>query len=113
MAPHLLPFLILVLWLKPEVEIVSRDRGGDYAAAAKKGAPQAQQVADRFHLLKNLRERLKELMDRKQSCLPEIEEHASDAIPAKAQGTKVQVAHQIAESRAQSEPEKHYRTGSP
>ena len=102
-------------WLRthPEVEVVSRDRGGDYAAAAKKGAPQAQQVADKFHLLKNLRERLKELMDRKQSCLPEIEEHASDAIPAKAQGIKDQGAHQIAESQAQSEPEKHYRTGSP
>jgi transposase len=30
-------------WLRthPEVEVVSRDRGGDYAAAAKKGAPQA------------------------------------------------------------------------
>jgi transposase len=30
-------------WLgaHPEVEIVSRDRGGEYAAAAKKGAPQA------------------------------------------------------------------------
>jgi transposase len=54
MAPHLLSFLIPVLWLKPEVEIVSRDRGGDYAAAARKGAPQAQQVADKFHLLKNL-----------------------------------------------------------
>jgi len=41
------------VWLRshPEVEIVSRDRGGDYAAAAKKGAPQAQQIADRFHLL--------------------------------------------------------------
>src|SRR5207302_1853810 len=37
-------------WLRthPEVEIVSRDRGGEYAAAAKQGAPQAQQVADRF-----------------------------------------------------------------
>src|SRR6266705_3110994 len=93
-------------WLRthPELTVVSRDRGGDYAAAAKRGAPQAQQVADRFHLLKNLRERLKELMDRKQSCLPEIEEHASDAIPAKAQGIKDQGAHQIAESQAQSEP---------
>src|SRR5436309_11252211 len=102
-------------WLRthPEVEVVSRDRGGDYAAAAKKGAPQAQQVADRFHLLKNLRERLKELMDRKLSCLPEIEEHASDAIPAKAQGIKDQGAHQIAESQAQSEPKNHYRNGSP
>lgn len=77
-------------WLRshPEVEIVSRDRGGDYAAAARKGATQAQEVADRFHLLRNLRERLKELMDRKQSCLPEVEERASDAIPAKAQGVK-------------------------
>jgi transposase len=36
-------------WLRahPEVDIVSRDRGGEYAAAARKGAPQAQQIADR------------------------------------------------------------------
>ncbi len=33
-----------------EIEIVSRDRGEDYAAAARKGAPQAIQIADRFHL---------------------------------------------------------------
>jgi transposase len=99
-------------WLRshPEVEIVSRDRGGDYAAAAKKGAPQAQQIADRFHLLKNLRERLKELMDRKQSCLPEVEEHASDAIPVKAQGIKSRSIHEPPEPQAESEPEKHYRT---
>lgn len=45
-------------WMQahPEIDIVSRDRGGDYAAAARKGAPQAQQVADRFHLAKNLTE---------------------------------------------------------
>jgi transposase len=36
----------------PELEIVSRDRSGDYAAAAKQAAPQATQVADRFHLYK-------------------------------------------------------------
>jgi len=89
---------------------VSRDRGGDYAAAAKKGAPQAQQIADRFHLLKNLRERLKELMDRKQSCLPEVEEHASDAIEASAQGIRGRSIHEPPEPQAESEPEKHYRT---
>ena len=40
----------------PEVEIVSRDRCGLYAQAAREGASQARQVADRFHLLQNLRE---------------------------------------------------------
>jgi len=59
-------------------------------------------------LLKNLRERLKEVMDRKQSCLPEVEEHASDAIPLKAQGIKGKSVLEIAEPQA--EPENHDRT---
>jgi transposase len=43
-------------WIEthPEIELVSRDRGGDYATAAHQGAPQAVQTADRFHLCKNL-----------------------------------------------------------
>ncbi len=40
----------------PEIELVSRDRGGDYAAAARKSVPQATQIADRFHLYQNLTE---------------------------------------------------------
>src|SRR6266567_7143578 len=45
-------------WMRklPELMVVSRDRGGEYASAAAQGAPQAIQCADRFHLLKNLRE---------------------------------------------------------
>jgi transposase len=38
------------------VEVVSRDRGGEYAEAARRVVPHAVQVADRFHLLKNLRD---------------------------------------------------------
>ena len=46
-------------WLveHPGVEIVSRDRGGEYAEAALRAVPHAVQVADRFHLLKNLQGR--------------------------------------------------------
>jgi transposase len=48
----------------PEIELVSRDRGGDYASAAAAGAPQAVQCADRFHLLKNLGEALEGVLAR-------------------------------------------------
>jgi transposase len=43
-------------WMRayPEIRLVSRDRGGDYASATTDDAPQARQCADRFHVLKNL-----------------------------------------------------------
>jgi hypothetical protein len=45
-------------WMRhyPDLMAISRDRGGDYAAAAKVSAPQATQCADRFHVIKNLGE---------------------------------------------------------
>lgn len=52
-------------WLRrhPEIEVVSRDRCGLYAKAVRQGAPQALQVADRFHLVQNLRQAIEEQMN--------------------------------------------------
>ncbi len=100
----------LEAWLRahPEIEVVSRDRGGEYAAAARKGAPQAQQIADKFHLLKNLRDGLKELMARKQKVLPEVEEASAEGIPLRAQGKHQ--ASALLERSKPDEPEKQWRS---
>ena len=53
-------------WLKqyPDIEMISRDRCGSFAQGAYEGAPQARQVADRFHILQNLREAIQAQLSR-------------------------------------------------
>jgi transposase len=54
------------------VEVVSRDRGGEYADAVKKAAPKAIQVADRFHLIKNLGDVVLRVFQRSSESLQSI-----------------------------------------
>jgi transposase len=56
----------LASWLQahPGVEVVARDRSPEYARAITLGAPLARQVADRWHLLKNLGEAVERMFQR-------------------------------------------------
>jgi len=51
------------------VAVISRDRANAYAEAAREAAPEAVQVADRWHLLRNLSEALQRVLERKHSLL--------------------------------------------
>jgi transposase len=63
----------VVTWLRehPQITTIARDRGGIYAEAATTGAPQAVQVADRWHLLHNLVEVLEEFLLHQRTALRE------------------------------------------
>jgi transposase len=58
-------------WLRrhPSIEVIARDRGDAYVEGATRGAPQATQVVDRWHLLHNLGEVLEEFLLHKRSVL--------------------------------------------
>jgi transposase len=62
---------VLETWLKahPGVELITRDRSGSYSEGATRGAPNAIQIADRFHLLVNLTDTLKKIIERNSEVL--------------------------------------------
>jgi len=53
----------------PNVEIISRDRSGEYALGVSQAAPEAIEVADRWHLLKNLREMIERYFQSKSKLI--------------------------------------------
>ncbi len=66
----------LALWLKqhPEIEIISRDRAGASAEGARTGSPPSKQVADRWHLLKNLGEAVERVLQNQSQVIMEAVE---------------------------------------
>jgi transposase len=62
------------LWLEkhPTVEVISRDRGTTFADGAKRGAPGALQIADRWHILHNIGEALEKVLVRHHADLKRV-----------------------------------------
>jgi transposase len=64
----------LVGWLSdhPGAQVICRDRDGVYASAARRGAPAAMQVADRWHIVHNLVDALERMAVREAGAIGEL-----------------------------------------
>ncbi|MFF8028718.1 transposase [Streptomyces sp. NPDC007896] len=73
----------LAAWLHdhPGVEMVRRDRASAYARAVTEAAPQVIEVADRWHLLRNLSLAVEKTCHEHRPCLQKYAEHAQRAGP--------------------------------
>lgn len=85
----------LSAWLQRHggIEVVARDRAGAYADAVRQGAPDAMQVADHWHLLRNLGEALQGGVDRHRGAVRQAahavsEESATPTKPASRPATR-------------------------
>jgi transposase len=110
----------LKVWLKehPGVEVITRDRWAAFAQAAAEAAPQAKQVADRWHLLKNLREAVERLLARMSGAVHKALRDAPqsddgglpESVPSEADASPLGIAPAVA---TQTDPDPDERPLSP
>lgn len=101
----------LATWLQahPSVEVVSRDRGASFAEGATRGAPQAIQVADRFHVLKNLVEAFQQVLGHEHAALRAAAEAVTGA-PLAPTTRPLTAPEQQARKTAQARRQARYET---
>ena len=93
----------IAAWLRahPGITVISRDRGDSCIEGATRGAPDAIQVADRFHLVKNLGEAVEAFLHHKRALLNRLGVAAAPSVPAAPQLQPWQV-------RAEEESERRH-----
>jgi transposase len=87
-------------WLRqhPGVKLISRDRSSEYARGASEGAPEAQQIVDRWHVLKNLGEVVLRVVGRTHAALKQRQ--VASGVQVRARYRKQRSSSELAASQA-------------